>query len=107
MPIDYIFLVIFLMALITFSFRVFPFYFIEFIKHNLMVVYAGKILPAAIMLILVVFSLKNVNFSNQVYDTQEIGASLFVALIHLWKRNVFLSIVLGTFVYALLSHFGL
>ena len=64
--------------------------------------YLGKVLPPAIMAILVVYCLKNVNFLSGNYGLPEIIASLMVVLLHLWKKNTLLSIGAGTVTYMIL-----
>ncbi len=59
-------------------------------------------LPAAIIAILVVYCLKNVNFLVGSRGVPELAAVLAVILLHLWKRNTLLSIGVGTVVYMFL-----
>ncbi len=66
------------------------------------IAYLGKVLPYAVMAMLVVFCLKNVSFIAAPYGIPEgIAAALVVAL-HVWKKNTLLSIVGGTACYMLL-----
>lgn len=65
----------------------------------------GKYLPAAIMGMLVVYSLKD-NFLHLNYDTiYIIIASIIVVVTYLLKRNSLLAIFSGTVVYILLVNF--
>lgn len=64
--------------------------------------YLGKVLPAAMMGLLVVYCFKDTNFSQMQEVLPFLIASAVVAGIHLWKRNFILSIVLGTAVYMIL-----
>lgn len=62
--------------------------------------YLGKALPAAIFGMLVVYCLKNVNILTGSYGLQELLAIALVVVLHLWKRNMLLSIAGGTMLYA-------
>lgn len=64
--------------------------------------YLGKVLPTAIMAMLVVYCLKDVNIKIFPYGLKELIAVLVVALLHIYKRNTLLSIVCGTICYMLL-----
>ena len=64
--------------------------------------YLGKVLPYAIMGMLVVFCLKSVSLMNHPYGIPEALATLTVVLLHVYKRNTLLSIVGGTVVYMVL-----
>lgn len=69
------------------------------------ILYLGKILPSAVMCILVIYCLKEVQFTSlQGFLPQLIGV-VIVALLHIWKRNNLLSIGAGTIVYMLLVQF--
>lgn len=67
--------------------------------------YLGKVLPAAALGLLVVYSIKDVHFLSGSHGAPELFAIAIVALLHIWKRNMFLSIAAGTFVYMLLIQF--
>jgi branched-subunit amino acid transport protein AzlD len=64
--------------------------------------YLGRILPAAIMAVLIVYCLKEVptEFLSGGYK-KLIAAAVCVAL-HVWKKNTFVSIIGSTIVYMLL-----
>ena len=66
------------------------------------VVYLGKVLPCAIMGMLVVYCLKDVAFLSAPYGIPELLGCAAVAVLHLWKRNSLLSIGVGTVFYMLL-----
>ncbi len=63
------------------------------------ILYLGRVLPYAIMAMLVVYCLKNISFINSPFGIPEILASAVVVLLHLYKRNTLLSICAGTIVY--------
>ena len=88
-------------ALVTIAIRFLPF--ILFRKKTPQIIlYMGKVLPYAIMGMLVVYSLKSISFLDGSHGIPEIIALLIVVLLHKWKHNTLLSILVGTVVYMLL-----
>lgn len=67
--------------------------------------YLGNALPSAIFGMLVVYCLKNVHLLSGSHGLPELTAILVVAGIHLWKRQMLLSIAGGTVYYMLLVQF--
>ena len=67
--------------------------------------YLGAILPGAIFGLLVVYCLKNVSFLTGGHGLPELIAIALVVLLHLWKRQMLLSIAAGTVCYMLLIQF--
>lgn len=64
--------------------------------------YLGTVLPAAALGLLVIYSLKDVQLLSAPYGLPELLSVAVVAILHLWRRNMFLSIVGGTACYMLL-----
>ena len=64
--------------------------------------YIEKVLPHAIMGMLVIYCLRNIPTGNFQTGTVQLLACAVVALLHLWKRNTLLSIIGGTMVYMFL-----
>ena len=64
--------------------------------------YLGKALPAAIFGMLVVYCLKNVELFSGSHGLPELIAIAAVTAVHLWKRQMLLSIAVGTVCYMLL-----
>lgn len=64
--------------------------------------YLGKVLPGAIFGLLVVYCLKDVSIINYSHGIPEAIAIVVTVLLHLWKRQMLLSIAGGTVVYMLL-----
>ena len=69
------------------------------------IVYLGKVLPYAIMGMLVIYCMKDVSFLQAPYGIPELLGCAVVAALHLWKRNTLLSIGAGTVFYMVLIHF--
>lgn len=67
--------------------------------------YLGKVLPFAIMGMLVVFCLKNVSVTAYPHGIPELIGIAVVTILHIWKRNTLLSIGAGTVIYILLVNF--
>ena len=93
-------------ALVTAGLRFLPFWiFGENRKTPPIVTYLGKVLPYAIMGMLVVYCLKGVTLTSAPYGIPEAIGCMTVAALHVWKRSTLLSIGGGTIVYMLLIQF--
>ena len=66
------------------------------------VLYLGKVLPPAMMGLLVVYCLRSISWLSAPHGAPELIAIAAVAGLHLWKRNVLLSIAGGTVLYMVL-----
>ena len=64
--------------------------------------YLGRVLPGAIFGMLVVYCLKDVSILTGAHGLPELIAVLTVIALHVWKRQMLLSIAGGTIVYMLL-----
>ena len=64
--------------------------------------YLGRTLPAAMMGLLVVYSLRNTDILSGSHGLPEAIAVTVTAGLHLWRRSTLLSILAGTAVYMLL-----
>lgn len=71
-------------------------------KTPKVILYLGKVLPFAIMGMLVVYCFKDVTFLAYPYGLPELISCAAVALLHIWKRNTLLSIGAGTVLYMVL-----
>ena len=69
------------------------------------IAYIGKVLPAAVFGMLVVYCLKNVNILGGSHGLPELIGIAIVVLLHLWRRQMLLSIAGGTIAYLLLVQF--
>jgi len=99
-------LTILLCALATVLTRFLPFLiFSEKRKTPPFIQYLGRALPAAIFGMLVVYCLKNVNFLAGSHGVPEAIGIAVTVLLHLWKRQMLLSIAGGTVCYMLLVQF--
>ncbi|WP_308162529.1 AzlD domain-containing protein [Bacillus sp. ISL-7] len=64
--------------------------------------YLGKVLPAAVIGLLVIYCFKDVSLISGSHGLPELIGVVVVALLHLWKKNMLLSIAGGTIVYMIL-----
>ncbi|MBQ8589770.1 MAG: AzlD domain-containing protein [Firmicutes bacterium] len=69
------------------------------------ITYLGKVLPYAIMGMLVVFCLKGISLVEAPHGLPELLSGALVVLLHIWKRNTLLSIIGGTACYMLFINF--
>ena len=67
-----------------------------------MVQYLGKVLPPAVIGMLVIYCLKSVHVLAYPYGLPEFIAVVVVIALHAWKRNNLLSIGAGTILYMFL-----
>ena len=90
-------------ALITAALRFLPFIIFKNDKKTpAIITKLGRILPFAVMGMLVVYCLKDVSFSSPSGFVPALISCIVVAVLHIWKRNTLISIVSGTVCYMLL-----
>ena len=65
------------------------------------ILYLGKVLPASVFALLVVYCLRHIH-SFSADSLAQVAAVAFTILIHVWKRNMMWSIAAGTLCYMLL-----
>ncbi len=66
------------------------------------VIYLGKVLPQAIIGMLIVYCLRNISFLEHPFAIPEIIAVCAVVLLQVWKKNSLISILGGTVIYMVL-----
>ncbi len=71
-------------------------------KHPPVIDYLSRMLPPAMMGLLVIYCLRNLSFFTSPHGLPEIIAIAAIAALHLWRRNVLLSIAGGTILYMVL-----
>ncbi|WP_432620676.1 branched-chain amino acid transporter permease [Butyricicoccus sp.] len=64
--------------------------------------YLGKVLPAAVFGMIVIYCLRNVSLFSGSHGIPELIAIAVTAGLHLWKRQMLLSIAGGTICYMVL-----
>lgn len=101
----YVLKAIFGMAAMTFVLRAIPFFTAARWKDNQAVKSMGKFLPPAIMLILVAYSFKGVQWTIWPFGAMELVAVGAVVGLQVLFRNPFVSIVAGTVLYIMARPF--
>ena len=92
---------ILIVAAVTTGIRFLPFVLFRK-KTPQFIMYLSQVLPFAIMGMLVVYCLKNVSLTTGSYGIPEAISILLVVILHKWKHNTLLSILVGTVVYMFL-----
>ena len=88
---------------VTFLTRVIPFLVFPSGKEIPKVIqYLGKVLPPAVIGMLIIFCFKNVSIMSGSHGLPELICGLLVVVLHVWKRNNLLSIGSGTVLYMVL-----
>ena len=89
------------MAVVTMLLRFLPF--LIFRKQTpAYITYLGKVLPIAIIGMLVIYCLKDISLAVPPHGLPELIAAACVVGLQAWKRNSLLSILSGTLVYMVL-----
>ena len=95
---DYLIIVIIVMALSTYFTRLIPFVLISPGRESSILNYVAKSTPPMVMMILVVYMLKDIN--DQSYELIYTLIALAITIgFQVYKRNALLSIVAGTAAY--------
>ena len=66
------------------------------------VLYLARVLPCAIMAMLVVYCLRTVELAGPTHGLPELISAAAVVGLHAWKKNTLLSIIAGTALYMVL-----
>ena len=91
---------------VTFALRALPFAFLAPVRSSSLLGYLGLHMPVGIMLILTVYTVRDVTGAAASWMPLAVALSLTVGL-QFWRKNALLSIVGGTSAYmALLAAFG-
>ena len=91
------------MAVVTFLTRYIPFLLFDR-KGNppKIVLYLGRVLPSAIIMMLIIYCLRNVSFVSGSHGIPELLCVAVAAVLHWWKGNNLLSIFTATVLYMFL-----
>lgn len=93
-------------ALATFATRALPFICFGSREPPAILSVIEKNLPPMILLLLVIYCLKDVQWFAAPYGVPELFTICIVAGLHFWKRNAMLSIFTGTALYMVLVQFN-
>lgn len=96
-------LLIAVMAVVTAFTRFLPFMaFPEGRKKPKVITYLGKVLPYAVIGMLVVYCFKGASVLEYPYCLPELLAAALVVALHVWRRNTLLSVFSGVIFYMIL-----
>lgn len=96
-------LLIAVVSLVTIILRFLPFFIFGGRRETpKFIAYLGKVLPYAIMGMLVVYCLRNISFTAMPFGLPELISCGLVVALYLWKKNTLLSIIGGTACYMFL-----
>ena len=99
-------LVIIIVAAVTALIRFIPFILFPGNKKiPKAITFLSRVLPCAVMGMLVVYCLKGISLTSAPYGIPELISIFIVVLLYLWKRNTLISILFGTVCYMLLIQF--
>ena len=87
------------MSAVTIFTRAAPFLFFRGRAQPPILRFVESYIPPMMMLILVLYSLKDIPFARAPYGLPQLVALTIVGALHLWKRNALLSILGGTLFY--------
>lgn len=102
----YLILAIAVMTAATFATRALPFLLLRERRHPLLL-YLGRYLPPAVMTLLVIYSVKDADWSSAPHGLPQLLAIALTAAMHLWRRNALLSIAAATGLFMWLQQSGL
>lgn len=107
MNVTHTLLIILVMTLVTLLTRALPFLLFDHgDQPPRWITYLGNVLPPAIMALLVVYCLRNIDFLSGAHGLPELICVAVAALLHLWKGNTLVSIFGATALYMALVQFG-
>jgi branched-subunit amino acid transport protein AzlD len=99
----YLLISILIMGAITYSLRLAPFVLFKSSEQTPSLInYLGKAMPSAIITMLILYSIRHVDFIKFPSGIPESIGIFTVVALHLWKRQYILSILGGTICYMML-----
>jgi len=87
------------MAVATFPTRALPFLLLRGREKHPLLVYLARVLPAAVMTILVLYAVRGIELGQAPHGLPELLALGVTAGLHVWRGNTLLSIGVGTGLY--------
>jgi branched-subunit amino acid transport protein AzlD len=98
----YLFAASLTMFAVTFGLRALPFAALRPLRGSALIAYLSRHMPAGIMVILAVYTLRGVSLGDAPHGLPEALALAATVGLHLWRRNAVLSIIGGAAAYMLL-----
>jgi branched-subunit amino acid transport protein AzlD len=90
------------MGAVTFALRSLPFAALKPLRGSALIGFLSRHMPAGIMIILAVYTLRGVSVAEAPHGLPEAIALAATVVLHLWRRNAVLSILGGTALYMVL-----
>ena len=90
-------------AAVTWALRALPFTAVARLRASAVAGYLGARMPLGVMVILVVYSLRDLPLAGPAHALPDIVALTATLALHLWRRNAVLSILGGTAVHVALA----
>lgn len=84
---------------VTYLLRLAPFLALRRLGDSPLVAFLGRTMPLGVMLVLVVYTVRDVDLTAAPFGLPELAGVAVTAGLHLWRRNALLSIVAGTLTY--------
>lgn len=94
-----IYTIILIMMLVTLGIRVAPFILFTRHKNHPLLHYMSSTLPVLIILVLILYCLREVKLDCYPYGVPELVSMLAVVLVHYFFRQAIISILAGTLLY--------
>lgn len=91
-------------AAITFALRALPFVIREKIKDSPLLAHFNAWMPQGVTVILVVYCLHMIDLHDSPQTTARLAGVVVTVLVHLWRSNLFLSLLSGTGVCVVLAN---
>jgi branched-subunit amino acid transport protein AzlD len=107
MNINNVIISIFIMSGITFFTRAFPFIFFRKRNPPEIIIFIEKYIPPMVMLILVIYCLKDVKWYVLPFGIPEAVSVMVIVVLHLWRKNALISIFGGTILYMIMIQTGI
>ena len=97
----------FCFMIIIFLTRLFPFALFSRKKPPKFLRFAASYMPPMVMMILIIYCLRNVSFTEKPFGLPHICGIVVTVMLHAWKKNAMISITGATLVFMTLSSFFL
>lgn len=92
-------------AVVTILVRFLPFWIFDHGEQPpAWVSFLGRVLPPAVMSVLLIYCVRNINFTTGSHGIPEIVGIVVAMGLHIWKRNTLLSICVSTILYMIIIH---
>ncbi|MCL1954806.1 MAG: AzlD domain-containing protein [Spirochaetes bacterium] len=91
-----------IVAIMTWITRGLPYLLFKKKNPPQVITYLGAVLPASIMIILVIYCLRNIQFMEYPYGAAELISIVLVVIMQLWRKNFIISVFAGTICYMFL-----